>query len=239
MPHTEADPETLCTRLVPVLPVWIAVEATGGLGLPAVQALSAAGHIVAQVDLRHVRDFGRAGPSGQDGCDQCSPPGPVHRDDPAGGPAAYGCPDSSPARAVRQPVAGCTPNRPGTHTAAPDMQVRMDRHPAWLAEERGPLDQAIECLASLNRPQRAIATRLFTPQMTSAQTVPGYPSDCAVGSGRRGSPGAKVLARDAGLRPSMKGSPQAGSGTCPLQPRGNSLVRCNHLGWNGRICSVS
>ena len=60
VPHTEAGLETLCTRLASSLPARVVVEATGGLELPVAQALSAAGHAVARVNPRHVRDFGRA-----------------------------------------------------------------------------------------------------------------------------------------------------------------------------------
>ena len=60
VPHTEAGLESLCTRLAPSCPARVVVEATGGLELPVAHALSAAGHAVARVNPRHVRDFGRA-----------------------------------------------------------------------------------------------------------------------------------------------------------------------------------
>ena len=51
---------TLCRRLQPLAPALIVLEATGGLELPVVGALAAAGLPVVVVNPRQVRDFAKA-----------------------------------------------------------------------------------------------------------------------------------------------------------------------------------
>ena len=58
--NDEAGFAALVTRLAPLTPKLIVLEATGGYQAPAVAALSVAGLSVAVVNPRQVRDFGRA-----------------------------------------------------------------------------------------------------------------------------------------------------------------------------------
>ena len=150
VPHTEAGLETLCTRLAPVRPARIVVEATGGLELPVAQALSAAGHAVARVNPRHVRDFGRA--LGYRAKTDAIDAALLARFAETIRPAVRPLPDAE-TQALRglvgrrrQVVRLIAQERTHHHTAAPDMQARIDRHLACLVEERDQLDQAIERL---------------------------------------------------------------------------------------------
>lgn len=60
LPNTPAGHRALCTRLKPLSPTLVVVEATGGLELEAVIALSEGGITVAIINPRQVRDFAKA-----------------------------------------------------------------------------------------------------------------------------------------------------------------------------------
>ena len=147
VPHTEAGLETLCARLAPGGPARVVVEATGGLELPVAQTLSAAGHAVARVNPRHVRDFGRAlgYRAKTDAIDAALPARFAEQIRPAVRPLPDA--ETQALRALvgrrRQVVRLIAQERTHRHTAAPDMQARIDRHLTWLTEERDQLDQAI------------------------------------------------------------------------------------------------
>ena len=147
VPHTEAGLETLCTRLAPVCPARIVMEVTGGLELPVAQALSAAGHAVARVNPRHVRDFGRAlgYRAKTDAIDAVLLARFAEKIQPAVRPLPDA--ETQALRSLvgrrRQVVRLIAQERTHRHTAAPDMQAHIDRHLAWLAEERDQLDKAI------------------------------------------------------------------------------------------------
>lgn len=59
-PNEARGISTLCRRLQPLAPTLIVLEATGGLELPVVGALAAAGLPVVVVNPRQVRDFAKA-----------------------------------------------------------------------------------------------------------------------------------------------------------------------------------
>jgi len=59
-PNEARGISTLCRRLQPLAPALIVLEATGGLELPVVGALAAAGLPVVVVNPRQVRDFAKA-----------------------------------------------------------------------------------------------------------------------------------------------------------------------------------
>ena len=147
VPRTEAGLEILCTRLAPVRPARIVMEVTGGLELPVAQALSAAGHAVARVNPRQVRDFGRAlgYRAKTDAIDAVLLARFAEKIQPAVRPLPDA--ETQALRSLvgrrRQVVRLIAQERTHRHTAAPDMQDRIDRHLAWLAEERDQLDQAI------------------------------------------------------------------------------------------------
>ena len=150
VPRTEAGLEALCTRLAPVRPARIVMEVTGGLELPVAQALSAVGHAVARVNPRHVRDFGRA--LGYRAKTDAIDAALLARFAETIRPAVRPLPDAE-TQALRglvgrrrQVVRLIAQERTHRHTAAPDMQDHIDRHLAWLAEERDQLDQAMERL---------------------------------------------------------------------------------------------
>ena len=169
VPHTEAGLETLCTRLAPVCPARIVMEVTGGLELLVAQALSAAGHAVARVNPRYVRDFGRAlgHRAKMDAIDATL----LARFAETIRPAVRPLPDAE-TQALRglvgrrrQVVRLMAQERTHRHTAAPDMQAHINRHPAWLAEERDRLDQAIEHLLQ--------AHAAWREQVQLLRSVPG------------------------------------------------------------------
>ena len=60
VPNDEAGIEDLVQRLLPLHPVRVVLEATGGLEMPAVGALAAAGLPVVAVNPRQTRDFAKA-----------------------------------------------------------------------------------------------------------------------------------------------------------------------------------
>ena len=60
IPNTEAGRQDALTRLTALPPTLVLLDAAGGLALPLVAALAAAGLPVVVVNPRHVRDFARA-----------------------------------------------------------------------------------------------------------------------------------------------------------------------------------
>ena len=128
-------------------PARIVMEVTGGLVLPVAQALSAAGHAVARVNPRHVRDFGRAlgYRAKTDAIDAVLLARFAEKIQPAVRPLPDA--ETQALRSLvgrrRQVVRLIAQERTHRHTAAPDMQAHIGRHLAWLAEERDQLDKAI------------------------------------------------------------------------------------------------
>jgi transposase len=60
VPNTEAGHATLVARLTPLRPQLVVLEATGGLEVPVMQALMAAGIPVARINPRQARAFAKA-----------------------------------------------------------------------------------------------------------------------------------------------------------------------------------
>jgi transposase len=160
---------TLITRLDPLAPVLIVLEATGGLERFVTDALHQAGLPVAVVNPRQIRDFARA--SGRlaktDRLDaQC-----IAHFAAALTPAADPVPDPA-TRALtavlvrrRQVVAMLTAERGRLLRSAPVVQTYLDDHIAWLETEIARLDTALAAAIDANP--------LWQEHLRLLQSVPG------------------------------------------------------------------
>lgn len=120
LPHNQEGIEALCHRLTVLVPDRIVVEATGGREVPLATSLQAAGLPVAVVNPRQARAFGRA--SGQ----------LAKTDRIDARLRARMAAKLRPLRMLvarrRQVVRLIVQERTHRHTAAPGMQVHIDRH---------------------------------------------------------------------------------------------------------------
>ena len=148
VPHEEAGMAQLVSRLQALGPTLVVLEATGGLELPVVAALAAAGLPVVVVNPRQVRDFARArGKLAK--TDRMDAMVLAHFGE-AVHPQPRPLPDSQTQALEalvtrrRQVVGMLTAEKNRLHTARPPVQQDIQRHIAWLEEGLAKLEADLE-----------------------------------------------------------------------------------------------
>lgn len=141
---TEPAVADLVTRLQAAAPTLVVLEATGGVELPVVAALAAAGLPVAVVNPRQVRDFAKA--SGQLAKTDTLDAQVLARFAEVVQPAPRPLPDAAAqARSAllarrRQVVAMLTAEQQRLGRARPPVRGRVEAHITWLQQELADLD---------------------------------------------------------------------------------------------------
>jgi transposase len=144
-PNDEAGIARIVARLQALQPTLIVLEASGGLEVPLVAALAAAGLAVAVVNPRQVRDFARA--VGQlaktDVLDAhlLARFAEVVRPDPRPVPDAEAQALSALLARRQQVIAMLVAEQQRLPTTLPTLRPRVEAHIAWLRQERDELDQ--------------------------------------------------------------------------------------------------
>jgi transposase len=146
-PNDAAGHAALVTRLQPVAPTLVVLEATGGLETPVAAALATAGLPVAVVNPRQVRDFAKA--TGRLAkTDRLDAAVLAHFAE-AVRPAVRPLPDAA-AQALdalltrrRQLLQMLAAEKTRRHSAPPAVRPRIDRHLAWLEAELDELDREL------------------------------------------------------------------------------------------------
>jgi transposase len=167
--YTEAGMTDLITRLRPLAPTLIVVEATGGREGTLVGALAAAGLTVAVVNPRQVRHFAQA--IGQlaktDALDAqvLARFAEVVQPTPRPLPDAQAQQLSALVARRRQVVGMLTAERQRVPTATPTVRARIQDHIAWLEQELADQETALHDLLR--------ATPLWRAQEDLLRSVPG------------------------------------------------------------------
>jgi transposase len=147
VPNDETGIAHLVGRLQAARPTLVVLEATGGLEVPLVAALAAAGLAVAVVNPRQVRDFAKA--VGQlaktDALDAhlLARFAEVVRPDPRPLPAAEAQALSALLARRRQVVAMLVAEQQRLPTTVPALRPRVEAHIAWLRQERDELNREL------------------------------------------------------------------------------------------------
>ncbi|HLE02918.1 MAG TPA: IS110 family transposase [Dehalococcoidia bacterium] len=148
VPDEEAGMAQLVSRLQALRPTLVVLEATGGLELPVVAALAAAGLPVVVVNPRQVRDFARAtGKLAK--TDRMDAMVLAHFGE-AVRPQPRPLPDSQTQALEalltrrRQVVGMLTAEKNRLHTTRPPVQQHIQRHIAWLEESLAKLEADLE-----------------------------------------------------------------------------------------------
>lgn len=148
VPNDPAGHAALVDRLRPLAPALVVVEATGGLELPAVAALAAAGIPVAAVNPRQARDFakgtGRLAKTDRIDAEALAHFAEAVRPDPRPLPSdAQRALDALVTR--RRQLVEMRVMESNRRPTCPDPAVRdgIDRHLAWLAAELAEADRLL------------------------------------------------------------------------------------------------
>ena len=145
--NDEAGAAALVARLRGLAPALVVLEATGGLELPAVGALAAAGLPVAVVNPRQVRDFARA--TGTLAKTDRLDAAVLARFAEAVRPAPRPLPDADARELAallarrRQVVEMLTAERNRRRAAAGRVRAQIEAHLAWLAGQLDELDREL------------------------------------------------------------------------------------------------
>jgi transposase len=148
VPNDEAGIEDLVQRLLPLHPVRVVLEATGGLEMPAVGALAAAGLPVVAVNPRQTRDFAKAAGllAKTDRIDAAA----LARFAEAMKPEIRPLPDAAAQELGalivrrRQVVQMLTAEKNRRQAAPKRLHKDLDRHVAWLEEALRRLDDELQ-----------------------------------------------------------------------------------------------
>jgi len=148
VPNDEAGIESLVKRLLPLHPVRVVLEATGGYEMPAVGALSAAGLPVVAVNPRQTRDFAKAAGllAKTDRIDAAA----LARFAEAMKPEIRPLPDAAAQELTalivrrRQVVQMLTAEKNRRPIAPKRLHKDIDRHVAWLEEALRRLDDELQ-----------------------------------------------------------------------------------------------
>ena len=147
-PQTDAGWAALETRLQALAPALVVLEATGGLELPVVSVLAAAGLPVAVVNPRQVRDFAKATGilAKTDGVDAhvlarfAEGVRPIPRPVPDAATQAL----EALVTRRRQLVEMLTAERNRRASAPPAVRPRVDAHIRWLQRELGAVEAGLQ-----------------------------------------------------------------------------------------------